>query len=76
MAVRVAAALAVFDEHALDALAGTVRQLVLVDEGHLGVLRLRRLREGAAERQGGDKQRIEDAFHGAPFGWRMGDQAF
>jgi hypothetical protein len=28
---------------------------VLVDEGHLGVLRLRRLREDAAERQGGDK---------------------
>jgi hypothetical protein len=32
---------AVFDEHALDALAGNVRQLVLVDEGHLGVLRFR-----------------------------------
>ena len=28
----------VFDEHALDALAGIVRQLVLVDERHLGVL--------------------------------------
>jgi hypothetical protein len=34
---------AVFDEHALDALAGNVRQLVLVDEGDLGVLRLRRI---------------------------------
>src|ERR1700691_1616614 len=70
------AARAVFDEHALDALAGNVRQLVLVDEGHLGVLRLRRIREDAAERQGGDKQRIEDAFHEAlSFGWRMQDQA-
>src|SRR5215831_182758 len=63
---RRVAAWAVFDEHALDALAGNVRQLVLVDEGHLGVLRLRRLREDTAERQGGDKQRIEDAFHGDP----------
>src|SRR4029077_2215763 len=52
---RRVAARAVFDEHALDALAGNVRQLVLVDEGHLGVLRLRRFREDAAERQGGDK---------------------
>src|SRR6202035_6119874 len=47
------AARAVLDEHALDALAGNVRQLVLVDEGHLGVLRLRRIRKDAAERQGG-----------------------
>src|SRR2546425_3684914 len=62
---RRVAARAVFDEHALHALAGNVRQLVLVDEGHLGVLRLRRIAEGAAERQGGDKQRTEDAFHGA-----------
>src|SRR5437588_9943538 len=60
------AARAIFDEHALDALAGNVRQLVLVDEGHLGVLRLGRIREDAAERQGRDKQRTEDAFHGAP----------
>src|SRR2546421_9814634 len=37
---RRVAARAVFDEHALDALAGNVRQLVLVDEGHLGVLRI------------------------------------
>src|ERR1700730_9442911 len=73
---RRVAARAVFDEHALDALAGNVRQLVLVDEGHLGVLLLWRLREDAAERQGGDKQRTEDAFHGAlSFGWRMRDQA-
>src|SRR5260370_35792255 len=57
---------AVLGEHALDALAGNVRQLVLVDEGHLGILRLRRIREDAAERHGGDKQRTEDAFHGAP----------
>src|ERR687888_1947703 len=67
-AMRVAsrvAARAIFDEHTLDALAGNVRQLVLVDEGHLGVLLLRRIREDAAERQGDDKQRIEDAFHGA-----------
>src|SRR5262245_30171730 len=62
---RRVAARAVFDEHALDALAGNVRQLVLVDEGHLGVLRLLRFREYGAERQGGDKQRTEDAFHGA-----------
>jgi hypothetical protein len=46
------AARAVFDEHALHALAGDVRQFVLVDEGHLGVLRLRRLREDAAETAG------------------------
>src|SRR5215813_2147424 len=63
---RRGAARAVCDEHALDALAGHVRQLVLVDESHRGVLRLRRLGEDAAERQGGDKQRTEDAFHGAP----------
>src|SRR5436190_16107992 len=56
---RRVAARAVFDEHALDALAWNVRQLVLVDEGHLGVLRLRRIREDAAEWQGGDKQRTE-----------------
>src|SRR5437667_7411726 len=74
--VRRVAARAVFDEHALDALAGNVRQLVLVDEGHLGVLRLRLIGEDAAERQGGDKQRTEGAFHGAlSFGWRMEDQA-
>ena len=54
---RRVAARAVFDEHALNALAGNVRQLVLVDEGHLGVLRLRCIREDASERQGGDKQR-------------------
>src|SRR5258706_2818907 len=58
---------AVFDEHTLDALAGNVGQLVLVDEGHLAVLLLRRIREDAAERQGGDKQRTEDAFHGSPY---------
>ena len=52
---------AMFVEHALDALAGDVRQLVLVDQGHLGVLLLRLIREDAAERQGGDKQRTEDA---------------
>src|SRR5262249_55485814 len=62
---RRVAARAVFDELALDALAGNVRQLVLVDESHLGVLRLRRIREDAAERQAGDKQRTENAFHGA-----------
>src|SRR5919198_2182575 len=73
---RRGAARAVFDEHALDALAGNVRQLVLVDKGHRGVLRLRRLGEDAAEQQGGDEQRTEDAFHGAPsFGYRMQDQA-
>ena len=46
----------VLDEHGPQALAGHVRQLVLGDQGHLGVLLRRRLREGAAERQGGDKQ--------------------
>jgi hypothetical protein len=59
---RRVAARAAFDEHTLDALAGDVRQLVLVDEGHLGVLRLRRIREDAAERQGGDKRRTENAL--------------
>src|ERR671922_944716 len=58
---RRVAARAVFDEHALDAFAGNVRQLVLVDEGHLGVLLLRRIGEDAAERQDGDKERTEDA---------------
>src|SRR6516162_8283999 len=53
---RRVAARAIFDEHALDALAGNVWQLMLVDEGHLGVLRLGRIREDAAERQGRDKQ--------------------
>ena len=57
---RRGAARPVFDEHALDALAGNVRQLVLVDAGHLGVLRLPRIREDAAERQGGEKQRTID----------------
>ena len=47
---------AIFDEHTLNAFAGDVRQFVLVDEGHLGVLRHRRIREDAAERQGGDKR--------------------
>src|SRR6516165_12092094 len=73
---RRVAARAVFDEHALDALAGNVRQLVLVNEGHFGVLRLRRIREDAAERQNGDKQRTEDAFHGVlSSGPRMRGQA-
>jgi hypothetical protein len=40
---------------------------VLVDEGHLGVLRLLRIREDAAERQRGDKQQTEEAFHGPLF---------
>src|SRR6266851_1226794 len=67
---------AVFDEHALDALAGYVRQLMLANEGHLGVLRLRRIREDAAERQGGDKQRQRMRFmEPLSFGWRMRDQA-
>ena len=69
---RRVAARAVFDEHTLDALAGDIRQLVLVDEGHLGVLLLRRIREDAAERQGGDKQR-EMRFMEPCFGWRMRD---
>jgi hypothetical protein len=56
------AARAVFDEHPLDALAGNVGQLVLPDGGRLGVLRLWRIREDSTERQGGDKQRTEDAL--------------
>src|SRR5262245_41126873 len=58
------AARAVFDQHTLDALARNIRQLVLIDERHLGVLR--RICEDAAKRQRGDKQRTEDAFHGGP----------
>src|SRR5262249_37837384 len=58
------AARAVFDEHTLDALAGHVRQFVLVDERHLGILRLRRVRQHAAERQAGDYQRPELTLHG------------
>src|SRR5438876_12264413 len=69
---RRVAARAVFDEHALDALAGNVRQLVLVYDGHLGFLRHRRIGEDAAERQGGVKERTEDAFHRAlSFGGRL-----
>jgi hypothetical protein len=56
---RRVAARAVFDEHALDALPGTIWQLVLVDESYLGVLRLPRFREHAAERLSGDKQRTD-----------------
>src|SRR5271167_753770 len=53
-----------------------LRQLVLVDEAHLGVLLLWRIRENAAERQGSDKQRPEDAFHGAhPSVRQLQDQA-
>jgi hypothetical protein len=55
---------AIFDEYPLDALAENVRQLMLVNEGLLSVLRLRRIGEDASERQCGDKQRTEDAFHG------------
>src|SRR5215470_4301815 len=44
---RRVAARAVFDEHAFDALAGNVQQLVLVDEGHLGILRLRLMQDQA-----------------------------
>ena len=43
------AARAVLDEHAVDALAGDVRQLVLVDEGHFGVLLLWLIGEDAPE---------------------------
>src|SRR5262249_47366839 len=67
---------AVFDQHTLDALAGDVRQLVLVDEGHLGVLRRRRrLGNRAAERQYGNQQRTEDALHGALLWSAHADQA-
>src|SRR5215472_17850988 len=76
---RRVAAWAVFDEHGLDALAGTVRQLVLVDEGHLAVLRFRRSRGHAAERQRGgkqtDKQRANNEFHGVLLRLADTDQA-
>src|SRR5215471_10408618 len=49
---RRVAARAIFDEHALDALAGNVRQFLLVDEGHLGALRLRHIRENAGRTVG------------------------
>src|SRR6185312_8129182 len=63
---------AVLDEHGLQALPGNVRQLVLVDESHLDVLRCRCIGESAAERHCGDKQRIEEASHAAlSFAWRM-----
>src|SRR5215469_9259566 len=76
LVTRRVTAWAVFDEDAFDALAGNVRQLVLVDEGHLGVLLFRRIREDTGERHGGGKQRTEDAFHGAlSFGWLILDQA-
>ena len=38
---------------------GNVRQLVLADEGYLGVLRLRRIRQDAAKRRGRDCTLIE-----------------
>ena len=61
------AARAVFDEHTRCSCRGTFGwQFVLVDEGHLGVLLLWRIRADAAERKGGDKQRTEDAFHRRP----------
>jgi len=67
---------AVFDEHALHALAGNVRQLVLVDEGHLGVLRLRRIREdltnGSVATSSEQRMRFIEPLS---FGWRMRDQA-
>src|SRR5581483_9572776 len=46
---------AVLDDDALDALAGNVRQLVLVDDSYLDVLVLRRFGKGATELQGRDK---------------------
>ena len=61
------AARAVFDEHALDALAGNVRQLMLVDKRHFGILLLRRTRKDASERQGGEEQRTDDSFQWTPF---------
>src|SRR6516225_11583676 len=44
-------------------------------EGHLGVLRLRRIRKDTAKRQGGDKQRTEHLTKRLSFAWRMQDQA-
>jgi hypothetical protein len=64
-----------FDEHALDALAGNVRRLVLADQVTLAFFDF-----GASARTfpngGWRQQRTEDAFHGAlPRVWRMRDQA-
>src|SRR6201982_406756 len=77
--VRVAgrvAARAVFNEDALDALAGDVWQFVLVNECHLGILLFRFVPESAADRQTGEKQRIKNTFHVAlSFGWPVADQA-
>src|SRR4029079_463036 len=56
---------AVLDEHALDALAGNVRQLVLVEESFLGVLLPRRSGEGATELQGRGKNQTKHVFHTA-----------
>jgi hypothetical protein len=56
---------AILDEHSLDALAGNVGQLVLLDERYLDVLLLRRICDGPTERQRGDKQKTKHEFHGA-----------
>jgi hypothetical protein len=64
---RRSAARPVLDEHCTQTFAGHVRQLVIGDDGHLGVLELRLIRKDAAKRQGGEKQRTQDAFHGGVF---------
>src|SRR5205085_3865585 len=55
---------AIFDQHALDALARDVRQFVLVHDGYFGILLRRCIREDGAEWNGGYKQRTENAIHG------------
>ena len=57
----------VFDENALGVLAESVRQLVLLNEGHLGVHLFRCIREDAAEEHG-----APGAEHHSFTGVRMG----
>ncbi len=73
---RRVAARAVFDERALDALAGNVRQLVLVDEGHLAFFDFgasaRTLPNGRVATSSEQRVRFMEPLS---FGWRMRDQA-
>jgi len=50
----------VLDEHGTQILARGVRQLLIGDDGQLGVFELVLIRKDAGERQGGEKQRGQD----------------